>query len=60
MPKYEIYQLGKLPPLTVVEAKTYWFDENGDLAFGENTHKSSSAVAVFNWRNIAGFKKIKE
>lgn len=58
MPKYEIYQVGKLPPLTVVEADSYQCDQDDVLVFYNKT--LNEEVAIFNWNNIAGFKEIKE
>lgn len=57
MPKYEIYQLGKLPPLTVVEADNYMLNEYDVLNFSNSV---GDIVATFNWHNIAGIKKIEE
>lgn len=54
MPKYEIYQMGKLPPLTVVEAEKAVF-ENCQLYFVNYNRK---VKARFNWNNIAGFKEV--
>lgn len=63
MPKYEIYQLGKLPPLTVIEAEEWNIDKNGLLKFcgkSDNPALFGKAIAVFNFNNIAGFKEIHE
>lgn len=63
MSKYEIYQLGKLPPLTIVEAEEWTIDENGLLKFcykSEHPMLFGNPVAVFNFNKIAGFKEIKE
>ena len=55
--KYEVYQTGKLPPLTVVEADGYYFAmDKQKIEFFLNDH----LVAMFNWNNIAGFKKLTE
>ena len=58
MRKFEIYQIGKVPPLTIVECKYYKvFD--GDAVptvrfYGDNDF----AVALFFLNNIAGFKEM--
>lgn len=55
MKKFEIYQLGKLPPLTVVEAKFWRIDkEERTLEFLVD----GQMIAVFNFNNIAGFKEL--
>lgn len=60
MNKYEIYQVGKLPPLTVVEAATYNID-NGFLTFYMNQqYHKDSCIAKFNLNNIAGFKRVRD
>lgn len=63
MPKYEIYQLGKLPPLTVIDAEEWNIDKNGVLKFcdkSDNPATFGKPIAVFNFNNIAGFNEIKE
>lgn len=58
MNKYEIYQVGKLPPLTVVEA-SYYCIENEFINFyaQREDEKCFHCIACFVLRNIAGFKK---
>ena len=66
MSKFEIYQTGKLPPLTVVEAERFDFSYNQETNTGKCHNKllkfcnGDYIVAMFNWNNIAGFKEIKE
>lgn len=57
MYKFEIYQTGKLPPLTIVEAECY--EVNYDLKRIKFT-VADEIVAIFNWNNIAGFKIVTE
>lgn len=54
--KLEIYQVGKLPPLTVVECD-YWSLEGVDYDRLECS-KNGYIVAVFFINNIAGFKEV--
>lgn len=57
MNKYEVYQIGKVPPLAVVEADD--FDVDYDLkkiCF----RKGMENIAIFNWNNISGFRKVKD
>lgn len=63
MPKYEIYQLGKLPLLVAIDAEEWSIDKNGILKFydkSDNPATFGKKVAVFNFDNIAGFKEILE
>ncbi len=57
--KLEIYQIGKVPPLTVVECDSW------ELAFSYDTPRlrcwdSTGTIGMFFLNNIAGFKEIKE
>ena len=57
--KLEIYQIGKTPPLTVVECSEWKMD----YSYNNPRLKcidSSGIVAMFFLDNIAGFKEIKE
>ena len=57
MPLYEIYQAGKVQPLTTVEAETYkiYNDSiNNRVVFT----KANKNIAQFNFNNISGFKQI--
>lgn len=61
MNKYEVYQVGKLPPLTIVEADDWTLTLISDKEnHGERLLFSigDTNVAVFNWNNIAGFKEL--
>ena len=53
--KLEIYQVGKLPPLTVVECECWHLTglDNDRLECSNN----GDIVAMFFTNNIAGFKK---
>ena len=66
--KLEIYQVGKVPPLTVVECDGWtltneqnhcWlkcFKKTPDVL---GPHKTEE-IAIFNFNNIAGFKEVSE
>ena len=56
--KLEIYQIGKVPPLTVVECDNWYlnYEEVGDLTL----IKDNEPIALFLLNNIAGFKVISE
>ena len=56
--KVEIYQIGKVPPLTVVECDKWIIDYHniGDLTL----LRDKLPIAVFLLSNIAGFKVINE
>ena len=56
--KLEIYQIGKVPPLTVVECDDWYlnYEEVGDLTL----LKGEKPIALFLLNNIAGFKVISE
>ena len=65
--KLEIYQLGKVPPLSVVECENYelifdnvprlrCFNVENSVLYGRLT----PTVAVFILSNIAGFKEVDE
>ena len=56
--KIEIYQIGKVPPLTVVECDNWYlnYEEVGDLTL----IKDNEPIALFLLNNIAGFKVISE
>ena len=57
MPLYEIYQVGRIQPLTTVEANDYVIIEDKEthrVAF----KKDGNNVAQFNLNNISGFKKL--
>ena len=56
--KIEIYQIGKVPPLTVVECDEWYlnYEEVGDLTLLKN----NEPIALFLLSNIAGFKIISE
>ena len=56
--KIEIYQIGKVPPLTVIECDDWYIDHEG---FGEVVLlKNDKPIAFFFLKNIAGFKVISE
>ena len=56
--KIEIYQVGKVPPLTVVECDDWYLDYEG---FDELVLlKDDEPIAFFFLKNIAGFKVINE
>jgi hypothetical protein len=57
MSKYEIYQTGKLEPLTIVEADKYTTCFNPNIAY---FMKNFEEVACFNLDNISGIKKVEE
>ena len=58
MAKYEIYQHGKVQSLTVIKAKDFLLDINlNKLKF---TNELGYTIAIFNWNNISGFKKLEE
>ena len=59
MSKYEIYQVGKLPPLTIVESDNFRIDVVTSVITFYND-EAEGPVATFNWNNIAGFKQIIE
>jgi hypothetical protein len=51
--KYEVYQVGKLPPLTIIKANNFKVDfKTSDVCF----IKDNETIAIFNWNNIAGVK----
>ena len=51
--KYEVYQVGKLPPLTIIKANKFTVDfKTNDVCFV----KDNETIAIFNWNNIAGVK----
>lgn len=52
----EIYQVGKLPPLTLVECDN-WEAKINDIFPTLQIIKNNRIVAVFSLNNIAGFKK---
>lgn len=56
--KIEIYQIGKVPPLTVVECDDWYlnYEEVGDLTL----LKGIKPITLFLLNNIAGFKVISE
>ena len=56
--KIEIYQVGKVPPLTVIECDRWVIDYHdiGDLTLFRN----GLPIAIFLLNNIAGFKVISE
>ena len=57
MTKYEIYQKGKIPPLAIIEADGWQIDyDKRRLAL----IKDNDYVAVFNFDNIAGLRKVEE
>lgn len=57
MSKYEIYQMGKLPPLTVIKADDFEVDyDKHRLKFV----KDHCIIAIFNFDNIAGFRNVEE
>ena len=53
--KLEIYQTGKLPPLTVVECDAWEVKDDMPRLI---LYKSRKIVAIFFVNNIAGFKEI--
>ena len=56
--KLEIYQIGKVPPLTVVECDDWNIDY--DYTPRIRMYKHKKIVAIFFLNNIAGFKAISE
>ena len=62
--KLEIYQVGKVLPLTVVECDSWGidYDKNGYpiTLTAHKVDKTKSIIAIFSFNNIAGFKKIEE
>ena len=56
--KLEIYQIGKVPPLTVVECDNWYlnYEEVGDLTL----IKDNEPIALFLLNNIAGFRVTSE
>lgn len=56
--KLEIYQIGKVPPLTVIECDDWYlnYEDVGDLSL----IKDHKPIALFLLKNIAGFKVISE
>ena len=55
--KIEIYQVGKVPPLTVVECDTWSaVYDNGMPRL--KLMQNKSIVAMFFFNNIAGFKEV--
>lgn len=59
MKKYEIYQTGETPLLTIVEADDFVLRGDGinRLVFYDN---DENYIAMFNFDNIAGFKEVSE
>ena len=57
MKKYEIYQVGKVPPLTVIEVDD-WTLGGGEKQQYIYFYKNKEIIAIFNWNNIAGFKEV--
>lgn len=56
MKKLEIYQVGKLPPLTVVECDKWILDLNNVPRL--RCYRDSEIIAEFFVSNIAGFKEV--
>ena len=55
--KIEIYQVGKVPPLTIVECDHWEVDyTNGTPRL--KVKKNNNLVAIFFCNNIAGFKEV--
>ena len=49
--KYQVYQVGKLQPLTIIKANKFEVDfKTRDVCFV----KDNETIAIFNWNNIAG------
>jgi hypothetical protein len=58
MNKYVIFQTDKVTPLATVEAKSFELIVNFDrLKF---TDDNGYTIAIFNWNNISGFKKLED
>lgn len=59
--KVEIYQTGKLPPLTIIECNSweYYYDDCCRPSVLK-VFKGGQTIAVFNFNNIAGLKEVKE
>ena len=58
--KLEIYQIGKVPPLTVVECEAWDTRIFGDVPCLRCFDEKGTCCATFFCNNIAGFKEIKE
>lgn len=58
MNKYEVYQTGKLPPLTVIEAERWGIDTFCKDHLVLYFHNGDEKVAMFNWNNVAGFREL--
>lgn len=56
--KLEIYQVGKLPPLTVIECDEWKIDSR--LPQTLDIYKNGNIIAAFFTNNIAGFKEIQD
>ena len=57
MRKFEVYQVGKLPPLTVIECDGWYIIE--DCGVPLLTFKKGKVVsAQFNLNNVAGLKEM--
>ena len=55
--KLEIYQVGKVPPLTIVECDCWETNyDNGTPRL--KVYKNKSITAIFFFNNIAGFKEV--
>lgn len=54
--KLEIYQIGKLPPLTVIECDRWEIDSR--LPQTLYLYKGNKIIASFFTNNIAGFKEV--
>jgi hypothetical protein len=57
MKKLEIYQVGKLPPLTVVECDR-WLLQYDTETPRLLCYKDEDIIAIFLANNIAGFKEV--
>lgn len=65
--KLEIYQVGKLPPLTVVECDRWEMDYHDPVTLelyklfkNEVGEQDEKVIATFFCTNIAGFKEVQE
>jgi hypothetical protein len=58
MSKYVIFQTDKVTPLTTIEAENV--EINGNFPHIEFTDRLGDTIAIFNWDNISGFKKLED
>jgi hypothetical protein len=61
--KLEIYQIGKVPPLTVIECDDWSVNYRDGYPIELEAYKVTTKkfiIAIFLFKNIAGFKVIEE